>query len=331
MNKLLKIIWVGSLLFSGIQKGLANDGVLYEYDKKKFSLKDLDIKAKQKIFDIESQRHENLKNTLKDSVIELYVNEIAKKKNKPKEDVLKELLAVKEPTDKELKEFYEKNKSRIPYKFEQIKKEIVRFVKQKKAVEAKDKLLKEITKKKNLKFVLNPPIAPIVNIDIADFQSRGNKKAKVTVVEFADYKCPHCKEAAKIFKNIYSKYDKSVQFVFADYSIMKDSFKIAEAAFCAGKQGKYWEFHEKAFEDQEKLNDAHVVEIAKKLGVKEPSFKKCIKDREGKKIVDKGLAEGNKVGVTATPTIFINGKKINVEMTEAAISKAIDSALSSSH
>lgn len=311
MKKLLNILWVVFLLSSGLQKGMANDKILFEYDNKKYSIENLDIKTKQKVYNIDFARYKNLKNVLNNSAIELYVAEIAKKKNKSMEDVFKELLEVEKPTEKELKDFYDKNKARIPYKFEKIKNEIVRFVIQKKTVESKEILLKNIIKEKNLKIVLNHPEAPVVSIDITDFQSRGNKKAKVTVVEFADYKCPHCKEASKLFKKIYSKYDKTVQFVYADYSIIKDSFKIAEAAYCAGKQGKYWEFNEKAFEEQEKLNDAYVLEIAKKSGINESSFKKCIKNRDGQKIVEKGLAEGKKIGVTSTPTIFINGKKIN--------------------
>lgn len=300
---------------------------LFEYGKKTYTADQLGIKTQQKLFDIDSQYHQQRTFLLEDGIVELYAAEQAKASGKPVEDVMKSLLKVKEPTEKELKAFYEENKSRIPYPYDQIKAQIVRFVSQQKQQDAKKDLLAKIKKEKGLKMLAVAPIAPKVDIAIDGLAQRGKKQAAVTVVEFADYNCPHCKEASVVFEKIYPKYKNKVNFVYGDYSIMGNSAKIAEAAYCAGKQGKYWQFHKQAFENQGKMDDKKITELAKTLGLKDKDFKACQADKATADFVAKSKKEGARIGVTSTPTIFINGRKVNVAMTVEALSKELDNAL----
>lgn len=303
----------------------ADSTPLFEYGKKSYTADQLGIKAQQKLFDIDSQYHQQRNFLIEDGVIELYATEKAKAAGKPVEDVMKNLVKAKEPTEKELKDFYEKNKSRIPYPFDQIKPQIVRFVTQQKQQDAKKDLLAKIKKEKGLKMLVAKPIAPKVDINTKGFASRG--KGKVTLVEFADYNCPHCKEASKIFEKLYKKYKGKVNFVYGDYSIIGNSAKIAEAAYCAGKQNKYWQFHHEAFANQGKMDDKKITEVAKKLGLKAKAFAACQKDKATATFVANSKKEGARIGVTSTPTLFLNGRKINVAMTEEAIAKELDAAL----
>lgn len=300
---------------------------LFEYGKKTYTADQLGIKAQQKLFDIDSQYHQQRGFLLEDGVIELYAAEKAKASGKPVDEVVKELVKAKEPTEKELKDFYEKNKNRIPYPYEQIKAQIVRFVTQQKQQDAKKDLLAKIKKEKGFKMLVAKPIAPKVDINTKGFASRGNKKASVTIVEFADYNCPHCKEASGIFEKLYKKYKGKVNFVYGDYSIIGNSAKIAEAAYCAGKQNKYWQFHHEAFKNQGKMDDKKITEVAKALGIKAKAFATCQKAKATTEFVARSKEEGARIGVTSTPTIFVNGRKVNVAMTEEAIGKELDSAL----
>lgn len=305
----------------------ADSAPLFEYGKKTYTAKQLGIKAQQQLFDIDSQYHQQRSFLIEDGVIELYAAEKAKASGKPVDAVMKDLVKVKEPSEKELKDFYEKNKSRIPYPFDQIKPQIVRFVTQQKQQDAKKDLLAKIKKEKGLKMLVAKPIAPKVDINTKGFARRGNDKAKVTLVEFADYNCPHCKEASKIFEKLYKKYKNKVNFVYGDYSIIGNSAKIAEAAYCAGKQNKYWQFHHEAFANQGKMDDKQITAVAKKLGLKAKSFAACQKDKKTAAFVADSKKEGARIGVTSTPTMFLNGRKINVAMTEEAIAKELDAAL----
>lgn len=328
MTSIFSRILVGAVLFTGAAFA-ADNTPLFEYGKKTYTAEQLGIKAQQKLFDIDSQYHQQRNFLLEDGVIEIYAAEKAKASGKPVDAVMKDLVKAKEPTEKELKDFYEKNKSRIPYPFDQIKAQIVRFVSQQKQQDAKKDLLAKIKKEKGLKMLVAKPIAPKVTINTAGYARRGNSKAAVTIVEFADYNCPHCKEASEVFEKLYKKYKGKVNFVYGDYSIIGNSAKIAEAAYCAGKQKKYWQFHHEAFKNQGKMDDKKITEVAKSLGLKAKAFAACQKDKATVKFVADSKKEGARIGVTSTPTLFVNGRKINVAMTEAAIAEELDSALRS--
>jgi len=102
--------------------------------------------------------------------------------------------------------------------------------------------------------------------------------------------------------------------------------KAATAALAANEQGKFWEFHDKLFENQSVLNDAKIIEIASSLQLNLDQFKKKMKDPALKKLVDSDYAEAMKLGVTATPWVYINGRHLEQRSLQDFIT-AIDQEL----
>ena len=319
---------VVSRVFFGALLGFSLTGfceTLFTYDGKPYKAKDLNSAFQQKLFDAEEHKFRDQLRVVEDAVLDIYFKKLAEKSSKSASQIRKEKMQVAPPTDAKLKEFYEKNRSKIPYPFEQVKADLVRFVTDKSRGEKREAILAEIRKSGSYKVAIKRPKAPVVKIDTKGFYQKGKLGAKVKVVEFADYKCPHCKLAFEVFEKVMKKHGKKIEFTFIDFPIIKDSYKIAEASFCAKKQNKYWQFHKAAFKHQ--ADRKLPKELAKIAGLDEKAFTSCFDKREGQSFVDKGRKLGEESGVSGTPTVFINGVRYTSAFTEEAVSKAIEALL----
>lgn len=175
------------------------------------------------------------------------------------------------------------------------------------------------------------------NGNIAD-HVYGNTSSKVILINYGDFQCPSCGTAHPQIKSIVEEYKDKIQFVFRNYTLpyhtnAKAASGTAEAA---GLQNKYWEMHDKIYENQadwEDLNgnerDDKFVSYAKELNLNIDKFKIDIaSDRVAKKISD-DLMIGNKAKVTGTPAFFLNGKALAGETwgDEAKLKAALDEAI----
>jgi protein-disulfide isomerase len=158
-----------------------------------------------------------------------------------------------------------------------------------------------------------PPLAEtqdiVLNIDDGPF--RGDRSAKLTLIEFSDYQCPFCaRHFREILPQIEREYIQSgkVKYVFRDFpleSIHKEAFKAAEAAHCAGEQGKYWEMHDQLFAHQKALGLEGLLLHAQGLGIDLQDFRRCLDSGKHATKIRKDIADGQKAGVRATPTFFL--------------------------
>jgi len=163
-----------------------------------------------------------------------------------------------------------------------------------------------------------------IKVDVSedDDPILGNKNAEVTVIEFSDYQCPFCrsfwKDTLPLLKSEYIDTGK-IKLVFRDYPLAFHAMakSAATAANCAGKQGKYWEMHDKIFTEQEKLGQGTIQfdsddlkKWATDLNLKKNQFDQCFDGDEFNEEIAADTADGNKAGVSGTPSFFINGKKI---------------------
>jgi len=141
--------------------------------------------------------------------------------------------------------------------------------------------------------------------------TKGDKSAKLTLVEFTDFQCPFCarhmKETMPQIENEYIKTGK-VRYVLRDFpleSIHPQAFKGHEAANCAAEQNKYWEMHEKLFSNQRAMTPKEITEYAKGMGLDMAKFQSCFDGGKYTVKVRKDLNDAQKYGVTGTPTFFI--------------------------
>lgn len=325
--KLLHLFGALSLVVSSVSHAQG----LFTYGGKTYSDKDLSPAQQQQLFEISMQNYEQTKAAVDSFIFDLYVDEEAKKQNKSRTDVEKKLLEVKEPSDKAIKAWYESNKNRIPpnYQFDQIKGEIAKIVSQEEMKKKRDDLLDKIRKSKKFSFAMTAPTAPEVSVNVEGFPAKGKEGAKVTVIEFADYQCPHCKQASESLKKVTEKFKDKVRYVFLDFPINPSGISkvVAEGSHCAAEQGKYWEYHYKAFDGQSGLDKDSPLKLAKDLKLDEAKFKSCLDGTKGKAIVEKGRLEGERIGVSGTPYLLINGRRYMGGHTYEAMAKEIEISL----
>ena len=305
---------------------VAQAGNLFEYGGKSINESDLTPAAAQQIYDIKNDAYLKTLNALDGAVLDMYFAEQAKKRKISAKAVEEEALKTDDPSESEVKKFYEENKARIPYPYEQIKAEVKRILVGKKKNEIRSKLVDKVKKQKRVKISLKAPPAITVKLDVAGLPSKGSKNAKVELVEFADYQCPHCKHAADMLKAVMKKQSKQAKLTFVDFPINPSGVSrvVAHGSHCAQKQNKFWDYHYMAFDNQQKLKKSSPSEFAKKLGLDVKAFNKCIESKWAKEQTERGRMEGERVGVSGTPTIYINGKKFLGPNTVEGIAKAIE-------
>jgi protein-disulfide isomerase len=148
-------------------------------------------------------------------------------------------------------------------------------------------------------------------IDVADAPMKGSASAKVTLVEFADYECPHCKRLQPVLRQIVDEFHNDVRVYFKHYPLAQhtNARLAAEAAVAANKQGKFWPFQDKLWDKQDELSPAEIEKIAKESGLDMAKFRADMGSAAVKDRVQKDHDEGAALGLQATPTLYIDGRE----------------------
>lgn len=173
-------------------------------------------------------------------------------------------------------------------------------------------------------------VAPVADVSIEGQPSRGPENAKVTLVEFLDFQCPFCKRYNdQTLPRLQAVYGAKVRFVDLNFplSIHPLAQKAAEAAECATAQGKFWEFRDVLFRNQSALDIDSLKRYARDLQLDEGRFETCLDGGEGAAKVKDDVDEGDSDGVTATPTFFVNGRRLVGAQAFEVFKSVIDAAL----
>ena len=149
----------------------------------------------------------------------------------------------------------------------------------------------------------------VLSVDGSPFM--GDKNASLTLIEFSDYQCPFCsRHFQQTLPQIITEYVKTgkVKYVLRDFplqSMHPAALKAAEAARCAGDQGKYWEMHDRLLVNPRALAPKDLTAHAQSVGVEALSFQRCVEAGKYAATVRKDLADGQQAGVNGTPTFFL--------------------------
>ncbi len=233
---------------------------------------------------------------------------------------------VAEPTDGEV-EAYFVGQNRVNARFDEVKEQFRAGLKRIRLQKERQAYADSLRGKIEVAVLLRPPKVE-VGYDAA--RVKGDPKAPVTIVEFSDFQCPYCKKAETTMKDLLAVYNGRAKLAFRDFPLREihpQAQIAAEAARCAGEQGKFWEFHDALFADQSKLDEADLVAHARTLGLDEKSFRPCLAAGKFKPQIEQDLQEGIKAGVAGTPGFFINGIFVNGAQPEAEFEKIIDAEL----
>ena len=146
----------------------------------------------------------------------------------------------------------------------------------------------------------------------------GGENASVVITEYSDFQCPACKATQPVVKQVRDTYGDQVKLVFANFplTIHPNSDEAAWAGECAFDQGKFWEYHDKLFDEQENwanLSDPQdaFMTYARDLGIDEAGFSACYDGEEARGRVEYDLQEGNAARINSTPTFVINGQRVS--------------------
>ncbi len=175
------------------------------------------------------------------------------------------------------------------------------------------------------------PVAP-KKIDVSDAPMKGNPKARITLVEFADYECPHCKHFQPVLHQILDEFPNDVKLYFKHYPLPQhtNARLAAEGAVAAQKQGKFWQYQDKLWEHQDELSPAEIEKVAKESGLDVAKFRQDLASEPVKAKVEKDRNEGSSIGLQATPTLYIDGREYTDSRDADSLREWIKDALGSS-
>lgn len=180
-------------------------------------------------------------------------------------------------------------------------------------------------------FLISTPTGYVAG-EAYSWNIKGAHAAKVTIVEYSDFECPFCARAEPTIKQILEKYPDDVQLVYKHFPLPShsNSWKAAEASECAAEQGKFWEYHDILFENQDALYITMLKDYAKQLGLNTEEFDACLDSGSMKARIENDKQEGESLGVSGTPAFFVNGKMISGAQPFSVFDAAVSRALSSS-
>jgi protein-disulfide isomerase len=172
-----------------------------------------------------------------------------------------------------------------------------------------------------------PPVAQ--NVSIERSPSKGKIDAPITIVMFSDFQCSHCAAAHPVLRTVMADYADKIRFVVRNFpleSIHENAFRAALAASAANAQGKFFEYIELLYKNQDKLDVESLKKYAAQVGLNQKQFDLDLGSEKFAAAVRRDLQDGINYGVASTPTIYVNGVKVRSNSGQG-IRRAIERAL----
>ena len=282
--------------------------------------------AVQKIYD---GRKEALDSIIADMLIEQAAK--AKGQTNPTQFTEAEIARrVKPATDEEVVAFFQENQAQMQGRgLSAMGPAIRRYLDDERRTRAYQEFVGELRKAgPAVRVVLDAP-RYTVNV-AADDPVIGPANAPVTLVEFSDFQCPFCLRVAPTLKRLREAYGDRIRIVWKDFpltTIHPEAFKAAEAAQCARDQGKFWEYHDVLFGNQQALQPEFLKKYAADIGLNAAAFGTCLDTAKYSDRVQEQMGIGNGLGVGSTPSTFVNGRMVSGAVPYETFAAIIDEEL----
>lgn len=171
----------------------------------------------------------------------------------------------------------------------------------------------------------------VVEIRTEGAPSHGSVAAGVTVVEFSDYECPHCAAAVPLLRQIAHDLEGRIRMVHMNFPLSGHTHAMpaARAALAAGRQGKFWEMNDLLFQNQRHLEPEDIQRYATQLGLDLTRFRADIASPEIEAAIQATRREGERLQINGTPTIFINGRRYELNLDRETLRDWIQEELDS--
>jgi len=297
------------------------------------TFEDVEEGVKAQLAKIEEQRFAILEERLDQLIGDRLLAQEAKKRGMSVEQLLKTEVYAKtaEVTDAEVASFVTQNRSRMRQTDEaELKLKVWDYLRSQKVSERRQAYVQGLRAQSKVAVYLEAPAVARVTVSADRGFVRGIKEARVVMVEFSDFQCPFCKNATATVKQLMDKYPGKVKWIFRDFPIANlhpAAPKAHEAARCAAEQGKFWEYHDLLFERSPRQALEDLKQYATDLKLDAAAFGQCLDSGKHGAEVNRDIEDGTRLGVTGTPTFFINGRQLVGAQPLAAFQKIIDSEL----
>lgn len=282
------------------QNLLATD-VLATVNTTPITVKTFTEKAGQNLYELQINVYEKTQGYLEQTIFSELTRVEAQKLDLPPEDLI-----AREISDK-LRDFSEAEREKLEAAFRQ-----------------------KLVQKYGVKFLLKEPTPFVQKISADDDPAQGSPTAPVTIVMFSDFQCPACSATHPVLKKVLTEYSSDkIRFVVRDFpltQIHKNAYKAAQAANAAHAQGKFFEYIELLYNNQDSLDTASLKKFAAQVGLNQPKFDTDLDSGKFAVEINKDIIEGNDYGINSTPTIFVNGVKVR-SLSAQAFKQAIERAL----
>jgi protein-disulfide isomerase len=333
MHKSLFLLLLGLLFWPAWSCRPANDSEkLADVDGTAVTRADLDRSAGKTLRNAREQLYKLERQKLDEYIGATLLTKEAKTRNVSVSTLLEQEVNSKVPpiTETEIQGFYNSNKERLQVEFDKVHDQIRDYLREQRLESRKNEFFKTLRSKAKVTSYLKSP--PIFRADVAvnGAPFKGTERAAVTIVKFEDFQCPYCKTVQSTYQELLKRYNGKVRLVHKDLpldAIHPQARQAAEAARCAGDQGKFWEYHDTLYANSPKAAVEELKAYAKQVGINVASFEQCFTSGKYKGLVQRDLSEGAQLGLTGTPTFFINGREMSGAQPVEAFTAVIDEEL----
>lgn len=296
------------------------------------SLAELEQGVATELARLDQQRQDLLSTRLNQLVAQRLLDQEAKRRGISVDALVRDEIEAKAVavTEGDVTDFINQNRARLRQpETPEVRSRVADFLRQQRATQRRDTFVAGLRAQTGVDVYLKDPEPIRVKVDSSVGFARGPREAPVTIVEFSDFQCPYCRSVVATLKEVTARYPDRVRWVFRDFPIenLHPAAPLAhEAARCAGEQGKFWPYHDLLFEQTNVAPDA-LKQYAAQIGLEAGAFAQCLDSRRHRAGVAADIAAGSQLGVTGTPTFFINGRPLVGNLPLSEFQRAIDREL----
>lgn len=305
--------------------------VLAMLDEEPIRRSDLDDFLKGQLYELKKQILDIRKQAVDRKIFPILLEAEAKKQSVPVQALVNKEILDKAPmaTSPEIEAFYNANRGQIPQPLEQVRGNIANFLRQQAIQQQELRLIAELSKKAQIQYSLPGIIEPVFVISTKGKPSKGAPNAPITIVEFSDYECPYCARIQDTLPKVLALYPDKVRLVAREFPIIGHQYsrKAAQAAQSAFTQGKYFEYTALLYQNQVDLSEPNLMRFAQQVGMDIARLRADLSSGKYDPVIEEDVEEAKRVGLTSTPTFYINGRKLEILSLEG-FKEAIDRELS---
>jgi protein-disulfide isomerase len=233
-------------------------------------------------------------------------------------------------TEQEIDSVYKTHKTQMKGDETTIRDQIRAQLQRQKLAAQREAFLKELRSQAIVAVHLQAPPVFRMTVNVDGAPSKGSAMAPVTIVKFEDFHCPYCRRVQATFTELLARYGDKAKLVHLDFpldEVHPGARKAHEAARCASEQGRFWAYHDLLYSNAPKANQETFIAYAKEVGLDMMAFEQCLSSGKYQGMVQKDVEEGRRLGVTATPVFFINGRQLIGAQPLESFTRIIDDEL----